>query len=165
MSSFVDSKHQKLSQDEIIAIAAKEIGGGHSAEQIKASLASECYNMKGVLIREGNTLFMVHPSPVQANIGIFRAINADTMPNYLKNCLTFTKAIGVAGFKQLITQFKEPSLLNIFSYVKRNQPFPNMGYNVKKTKDGQYQVVVNLGDTKQQGALPDQAPPQPQGAL
>ena len=164
MSSFVDSKHQKLTQDEIIAIAAKEIGGGHSAEQIKASLAAECYQMKGLLIREGNTLFMVHPSPVQATIGIFRAINADTIPNYMKNCVTFTKAIGVAGFKQLITQFKDPSLLNIFKYVKRNQPFKGMGYSVKKTDNGEYQVVVNLGDARK-GGLPDQAIPATQGGL
>lgn len=164
MSSFVDSKHQKLSQDEIIAIAAKEIGGGHSAEQIKASLAAECYQMRGILIREGNTLFMVHPSPVQANIGIFRAINADTVPNYMQNCVTFTKAIGVAGFKQLVTQFKDEALLNIFKYVKRHQPFKGMGYSVKKTDKGEYQVVVNLGQVKK-GALPDQAVPPPQGGL
>ena len=164
MSSLIDSKHQKLSQDEIIAIAAKEIGGKHTPEQIKASLMQETYQMKGLLIREGNTLFIVHPTPVQANIGVFRAINADTMPNYLKNSLLFTKAVGLAGFKQLITQFSEPSLLNIFKYIKRNPPFPNMGYNVKKTENGEYQVVVNLGDTKK-GGLPDKATPKTQGAL
>lgn len=164
MSSFVDSKHQKLSQDEIIAIAAKEIGGGHSAEQIKASLASEAYHMKGLMLREGNTIFIVHPSPVQATIGVFRAINADTIPNYMQNCVTFTKAIGMAGFKQLFTQFKEKSLLNIFKYVKRHQPFTGMGYNVKKTDDGQYQVIINLGNVRKAG-LPDQSAPPPQGGL
>ena len=66
MSSLIDSKHQKLSQDEIIAIAAKETGGKHTPEQIKASLMQETYQMKGLLIREGNTLFIVHPTPVQA---------------------------------------------------------------------------------------------------
>jgi hypothetical protein len=164
MSSFVDSKHQKLSQDELIAIAAKELGGKHSAEQIKASLASECYDMKGLLIREGNTLFIVHPAPQNAHIGVFRAINADTIPNYMQNCVVFTKAIGMAGFQQLMTHFKEPSLLNIFKYVKKHQPFRNMGYNVKPLKDGGYQVIINLGDV-QKGGLPDNAIPQTKGTI
>lgn len=164
MSSFVDSKHQKLSQDEIIAIAAKEIGGEHSAEQIKASLAAEAYQMKALMLREGNTIFVVHPSPVQATIGIFRAINADTIPNYMKNCVAFTKAIGMAGFKQLITQFKDKSLINIFKYVKRNQPFKGMGYSVKKTDNGEFQVVVNLGEAHK-GGLPNTAVHTPQGGL
>ena len=164
MSSFVDSKHQKLSQEEIIKIAAKELGGKYSAEQIKASLTVEAYQMKALMMREGNTIFVVHQSPTDGKIAQFRAINADTIPNYMQNCVMFTKAIGMAGFKQLFTQFKEKSLLNIFKYVKRHQPFTGMGYNVKKTDDGQYQVIINLGNVRKAG-LPDQSAPSPQGGL
>jgi hypothetical protein len=95
---------------------------------------------------------------------VFRALNADTMPNYLKNSLVFTKAVGLAGFKYIVTAFEEPSLLNIFKYVKRNQPFPGMGYAVQKLQDGRYKVTVNLGNTDT-GGLPDQAAPQAPGAL
>jgi len=165
MSSFVDSKTRKLSTEEIIAIAAKEIGGKYTPEQIKASLTAEAYEMKGLMLQEGNTIFVVHPSAQMRGVAVFRALNADTMPNYLKNSLVFTKAIGLAGFKYIVTTFEEPSLLNIFKYVKRNQPFPGMGYAVEKSKDGtKFRVTVNLGKTDA-GGLPDQGVPQPPGAL
>lgn len=164
MSSFVDSNTRKLSQEEIIAIAAKETGSKYTPEQIKASLSAEAYEMGGLMLQEGNTIFIIHPSAEMRGVGIFRALNADTMPNYLKNSLVFTKAVGLAGFKYIVTVFEEPSLLNIFKYVKRNQPFPGMGYAVQKTKEGQYKVTVNLGKTDA-GGLPDQSMPQAPGAL
>ena len=165
MSSLIDSKHQELSQDEIIAIAAKETGSKYSAEQIKASLLAEAHEMGAVMMREGNTIFIVHRSPERPDVAMFRALNADTLPNYLKNSLVFTKAIGLAGFQYIVTIFEEESLLNIFKYVKRNQPFPGMGYMAQKSKDGsRFRVTVNLGDTKS-GGLPDNASPQPPGAI
>jgi hypothetical protein len=165
MSSLIDSKHQELSQDEIIAIAAKETGSKYSAEQIKASLLAEAHEMGAVMMREGNTIFIVHRSPERPDVALFRALNADTLPNYLKNSLVFTKAVGLAGFKYIVTIFEEESLINIFKYVKRNQPFPGMGYAVQKSKDGRrFRVTVNLGDTKS-GGLPDNASPQAPGAL
>ena len=60
MSSFVDSKHQKLSQDEIINIAALETGGKYSSEQVKASLLAEAHQMGAIMIQEGNTIYVVH---------------------------------------------------------------------------------------------------------
>jgi len=165
MSSFVDSKHQQLSKDEIVAIAAKETGGKYTAEQVKASLMAEVADAGALVMQQGNTLFVLHRVPERPEAVVFRAINADTTPNYLKNCLTFTKAAGMMGLKYLITVFDDASLLNIFKYVKRNQPFKNMGYAVQKSQDGkQYKVTVNLGDTKT-GGLPDQSIPAPQGAL
>jgi len=164
VASFVNSKHQKLSQEEIIAIAAKETGGKYTAEQIKASLTAEAYEMKALIMREGNTLFVVHQAPTNGKIAQFRAINADTIPNYLHNSLIFTKAIGMAGFKVLITQFDDASLLGIFKYVKRHAPFPGMGYSAHKNSDGSYTVVVNLGES-QKGGLPDRAQPIDKGGL
>jgi hypothetical protein len=164
MSSLIDSNQQKLSQEEIITIAAKETGGKYTPEQVKASLSAEAYEMGGLMLQEGNTIFVIHPSAQMRGVGVFRAINADTMPNYLKNSLVFTKAVGLAGFRYIVTVFDEPSLLNIFKYVKRNQPFPGMGYAVQRTSDGQYKVTVNLGKTDA-GGLPDQAMPQAPGAL
>jgi hypothetical protein len=165
MSSFVDSRHQKLSQNEILAIAAKETGGKYTAEQVLASLLAEAHEMGAIMMQEGNTIFVVHRSPERPDVALFRALNADTIPNYLKNSLVFTKAIGLAGFQYIVTVFEEESLLNIFRYVKRNQPFPGMGYSAQKSKDGRrFKVTVNLGDTKA-GGLPDQANPQVPGAL
>jgi hypothetical protein len=165
MSSFVDSRHQELSQDEIIAIAAKETGSKYNAEQIKASLLAEAHEMGAIMMREGNTVFIVHRSPERPDVGLFRALNADTIPNFIKNSQVFIKAIGLAGFQYLVTIFEEESLLNIFRRGMRNPPFPRMGYAAQKSKDGRrFRVTVNLGDTKS-GGLPDKGSPQPPGAI
>ena len=164
MSSFVDSKHQKLSTEEIIGIAAKETGGKYSVDQIKASLTMETYQLKALVLQEGNTLFVIHQAKTNPKIAVFRALNADTMPNYLRNALVFTKAIGLVGFETLITQFDDGSLMSIFKYVKRHEPFPNMGYSYKKNAEGVYTVIVNLGDTNK-GGLPDNAQPNGNGNI
>lgn len=146
MTSFVDSKQRELSQDEIIEIAARETGGKYTAEQVKASLGAEAYELGALMLRQGNTIFVVHQDKSNPAVAVFRALNADTLPNYLKNCIEFTKAVGMMGFKYLVTQFHDESLLKIFEYVRRHQPFKNMGYEANRTVDGGYQVIVNLGD-------------------
>jgi hypothetical protein len=84
----------------------------------------------------------------------------------MRNCVAFTQAIGTAGFQYLVTEFEEKSLLNIFEYVRRNQPFPNMGYNAQKAKDRElYRVVINLGDTGKTGGLPQTLQKPGKGAL
>jgi len=148
MSSFVNSKHKKLSLKEIFAIAAKETGGRYTSEQIEASVGSEIHQYKALAIREGNTLFIVHTVPNQPTVAVFRALNADVIPNYLKNSVEFTKAIGLMGYKYLITKFEDKSLLNIFEYVRRNAPFDDMGYAVQQMPDKQYKVTVSLGNGK-----------------
>lgn len=156
MTSFVDSKQRELSQEEIIEIAARETGGKYTAEQIKASLTAEAYELGALMLRQGNTIFVVHQDKSNPTVALFRALNADTLPNYLKNCIEFTEAVGMMGFKYLITQFHDESLLKIFEYVRRHQPFKNMGYEVNRTVDGGYQVTVNLGDTPRTMAIQEQ---------
>jgi hypothetical protein len=97
---------------------------------------------------------------------MFRALNADTPANYLQNSLEFIKAAGLAGFSILVSQFKDPALLQLFKYISRKPPFPGMGYSVQKMRDGGYQVTVNLGTPKSAhgGTLPS-APKKAKGAL
>ena len=147
MSSFVDSKRKTISPQEIVKIAADKTGGKYTPEQIEASIAAEIHEAKSWVMREGNTLFVVHAIPDQPTIAVFRALNGDTIPNYLKNSVVFTKALGLAGFKYMVTRFLDKSLLNIFEYVRRQAPFENMGYAVQELKSGEYVVTVNLGDT------------------
>ena len=146
MSSFVDSKRKTISPKEIVKIAAKETGGKYTPEQIEASVAAELHEAKSWLMREGNTLFIMHAIPNQPTIAVFRALNGDTIPNYLKNSVMFTKAVGLAGFKYLVTRFSDKSLLNIFEYVRRHAPFENMGYAVQQLENGDYKVTVSLGN-------------------
>lgn len=108
------------------------------------------------MIRQGNTIFIVHQDKSNPVVAIFRAVNADILPNYLKNCIEFTKAVGLMGFKYMITQFYDASLLKIFEYIGRHMPFKNMGYQVNKTVDGGYQVIASLGDTPRVRAVEEQ---------
>ena len=147
MTSFVDSKQRELSQDEIIEIAARETGGEYTAEQVKASLGAEAYELGALMLREGNTIFVVHQDKSNPTVGLFRALNADTVKNYINNGVEFTKAVGMMGFKYLVTQFNDPALIRITEQVYKREPFKNMEYSVNKTVDGGYQVTVNLGDT------------------
>lgn len=165
MSSFVDSSKQMLEPDEIFAIAAKETGGKYTAEQIKASLTAEAIEMKGLTLREGNTIFVVHQIPEHPEMAIFRAINADTLDNYVKNSMTFTKAVAMAGFKFMVTQFEDKALLNIFKYISKHPPFPGMGYEAHTTKNGNYRVTINLGNPPERGGLPTDGKEPELGAL
>jgi hypothetical protein len=146
MPAFVDSKHKKISPEEIIAIAAEKTGGKYSVDQIKASVALEIHEAKSWVMQENNTLFIITAIPDQPTIAVFRALNGDTIPNYLKNSVLFTKAMGMAGFKYLVTRFSDKSLLNIFEYVRRHAPFENMGYAVQQLQNGDYKVTISLGN-------------------
>lgn len=147
MTSFVDSKKRELTQDEIIEIAARETGGEYTAEQVKASLGVEAYELGALMFREGNTIFVLHQDKTNPVVGLFRALNADTVKNYINNCVAFTKAVGMMGFKYLVTQFNDPALIRITEQVYKREPFKNMEYSINKTVDGGYRVTASLGDT------------------
>jgi hypothetical protein len=88
---------------------------------------------------------MINYDPKDKTRGLFRALNADTASNYINNSMTFIKAAGMAGFKMLISQFKDKAILNIFKYISRKPPLPGMSYDVQPMKDGGYQAVVYIG--------------------
>jgi hypothetical protein len=79
-------------------------------------------------------------------IGSFRALNADTAENFLQSSYQFVIDAYRAGFYQLVTKFKDQSLLNIFRIISNNPPNPGMGYEVRQEPDGQYLVTLQLGD-------------------
>jgi hypothetical protein len=163
MSSVVDSKHQELSNEEIIRIAAQETGSQYSPEQVIASVMAETHEGGAIMMREGNTLFIINKSSKDPSVGVFRALNADTAQNYLQNSIVFVEAAASTGFKTIVTTFYDESLLSIFKYISRNPPFPGMGYAAQRTEDGGFRVTVNLGGGEQ-GGLPN-ARLQPQGNI
>lgn len=140
----IDSKHQKLSPQEIISIAAQNTGSPYSPEQVKAALVAEVHKAGAILMQEGNTLFVIHRAANDPQVAVFRALNADTPENYLQNSVRFTKAMKIAKFKSMVTEFQDPSLLNIFKYIGKDQP-QGMGYQVQRLEDGSFRVIVNLG--------------------
>jgi hypothetical protein len=136
-----------LKPQEIILEASQHAGGEYSPEQVYASIIAETHMKDAILMRQGNTLFVVHKG--DHRMAVFRALNADTANNYLQNSVTFTKAMYMAGFDSMVSNFDNPALLKIFKYVSKNPPQEGMGFQAKKTKDGGYQVIVQLGKPRQ----------------
>ena len=140
-----DSKKKELSVEAILMIAAQQTKSRYSAQQVYASLVKEM-NMEGTSVyREGNTLFIMHHA--KGRIGVFRALNADTARNYLDNSYTFIQDAYKMGFDILVSDFEEPTIMNIFKGISRNPPQEGMGYRAEKTKRG-FRVTVKLGPAR-----------------
>ena len=141
----VDSKQEQLDIFQIATIATAQTKSEYSPDAVIASLIEELKQPDTYSILEGNTLFIIHKG--EGRNGMFRALNADIPANYLNNSLVFAKACYQLGFDYIVTQFKEPSLLNIFNYVEkyRDKVNPDMGFVSQKTDDGQFVVTVKLG--------------------
>jgi hypothetical protein len=138
----VDSKKKQLGEQAILMVAAEETKSKHSAAQIFAALVGEM-NMRGVSsYRAGNTLFLIHHA--KDRVGFFRALNADTARNYLENSYEFIQAAYKMGFDTLVTEFEDPTIINIFKAISRNPPRDQMGYKAEKTNRG-FRVTVKLG--------------------
>lgn len=141
----VDSTTKKLTVPEIIAVATKETSSEYPPASVLASVYEEMKQPQTYTIMEGNTLFIIHKG--EGRNGMFRALNADVPANYLNNCLIFSGAAYKLGFDSLITQFKDPSLLNIFKFVEKNRQKvnPDMGFVAQQAENGDYIVTVKLG--------------------
>ena len=97
------------------------------------------YWLQALRYRDGKTI-------TQAFVRNVRNFADNVLSSSNEKRVVVTKAIGLAGFKTIITQFSDKSLLNIFHYVKRHAPFPHMGFKIQKADNGEYIVTVNLGD-------------------
>jgi hypothetical protein len=138
----VDSNKKKLGEQAILMIAAQETKSPHPASAIYAAMVKEM-NMPGVsVVREGNTLFIVHVA--EGRVGFFRALNADTARNYLESSYAFIQGAYKMGFDTLVSDFEDPTIMNIFKAISRNPPQEGMGYKAERTKRG-FRVTVKLG--------------------
>jgi hypothetical protein len=138
----VDSNKKKLGEQAIMMIAAQETKSPHPASAIYAAMVKEM-NMPGVtVVREGNTLFVLHVA--EGRVGFFRALNADTARNYLESSYAFIQAAYKMGFDTLVSDFEDPTIMNIFKAISRNPPQEGMGYKAERTKTG-FRVTVKLG--------------------
>jgi hypothetical protein len=138
----VDSKKKQLGEQAILMIAAQETKSPHPASTVYAALVKEM-NMEGAsTVREGNTLFVVHKAG--GRVGVFRALNADTARNYLESSYAFIQAAYKMGFDTLVSEFEDPTIMNIFKAISRNPPQEGMGYKAERTKTG-FRVTVKLG--------------------
>lgn len=142
----VDSKKKQLGEQAILLIAAEETKSKYSAAQVYAAIVKEM-NLRGTTVyKAGNTLFIMHHA--KGRVGTFRALNADTARNYLENSYEFIQAAYKMGFDTLMTEFEDPTIINIFKAISRNPPQEQMGYRAERTKGG-YRVTVKLGPKRE----------------
>ena len=152
MTVVVDSKHQELDNDEIISIAAQDTGSPYSPEQVKASLVAETHQLGAIIMRQGNTLYVVHKNPNNPKAAFFRALNADTAKNYIENTAMFLKAIHATGIETLMTQFQNPTLLTVVRALEKKKPIPTMQLpEITQVDDNTIQVTIELGSKKKGG--------------
>lgn len=144
----VDSKKKQLKDEAVFMVAAQETKSKHPAAAVLAALVEEANQPGSTLYRAGNTIFIMHHA--KDRIGVFRALNADTARNYLENCYEWVQAAYKMGFDTMVTNFEDPTILNIFKAISRNPPQEGMGYKAMKTDQG-YQVTLKLGP-KREGA-------------
>jgi hypothetical protein len=138
----VDSKKKELGQEAIMMIAAQETKSPYPASSVYAAMIKEM-NMPGTsIVRDGNTLFVIHNA--KGRVGIFRALNADTARNYLENSYSFIQGAYKMGFDVLVSDFQDPTIMNIFKAISRNPPQEGMGYRAEKTNTG-FRVTLKLG--------------------
>lgn len=142
----VDSNQKMLTVGEIIQEAAQSTGVNRPFEEVVQILQLELTLPNIWKCREGNTLFIVHKS-AKPGFGYFRALNADTAQNYVANSRKFIASAYKVGFDYLVTQFEDPTVLNIFKIIGRDKP-ADMGYKAQRTNTGGYQVTVKLGKSR-----------------
>jgi uridylate kinase len=148
MSAVIDSKMQMLDEDEIIGISAQETNSPYSPEQIKAAILAETAELGALIIREGNTFFIIDPTN-NPDIVMFRALNADTIQNYINNIVKVVKTLSKKGVKLLVIDFKDETILRLLKTIANgagNSGFgsPGTGYEVRRTSEGGYRAVVKI---------------------
>jgi hypothetical protein len=142
----VDSKKQKLTDQAVLMIAAKETKSKYPAATVFAALVKEM-GLKGTsTFRAGNTIFIMHHA--RGRVGTFRALNADTARNYLENSYEWVQAAYKMGFDTLVTDFEDPTIINVFKAISRRPPQEGMGYRAEKTSQG-YRVTLKLGPKRE----------------
>jgi hypothetical protein len=141
----VNSKNNKLNSGQIIGIFLQSTKQPHPPEVMMPAILDEL-NQPNVKVKQfGNTLFEVHAG--KDGQGFFKALNADTGPNFVENSKLFCVwAKRVLGFKVLVTEYTDPSLDRLFKLISMNPPMPGMGYQVFRAQDGRTRVALNLGE-------------------
>ena len=146
----VDSKEQQLKIGDIIRIAGFQTDSPYDTKELTLRLVLEMSDPRVTHMIYGNTLFIIDKG--KGRNGYMRALNADTAQNFLESGKRFAEVAYALGFDVLVTQFSQPSFLQIFREIAKNPPRPNMGYKVRETRNGKYQVTFALGPRREGSA-------------
>lgn len=146
MVQMVDSDERLLNSQEIVQIALENTKSKYSPQVAYAAILDEMSQKNSLVFQYGNTLFSVLKG--RDRIGFFKALNADTAPNFVDNSKKFVKWAYETGFDGLVTQFSDPAILQVFKAISKKPPMQGMGYKAMKTQDGGFKVVLQLGQPR-----------------
>jgi hypothetical protein len=153
MSALVNSKMEMLNEDELLAVAAQETGSSYSPEQIKASLLAETYEGGALLIREGNTLFVIKETN-NPDVLTVRPINADAIENFIENIIMLMEMQVEKGIPYAVVDFTDERILTLLkSIVAKASNRIKVSYSVKQSDTGMYRAIFKLSNL---GNLPTQ---------
>ena len=145
MPGEIDSKQQELNVEQIVKIATQNTKSQYSPEQVYASVLAEMKEAGAIVMRQGNTLFVIHNGE-QEGSAMFRALNGDTPQNFIENSKIWIKAIQMAGYNLLVTQYEDPAISNLLRMVQRTgQQYydPSTQLEITKLEDGKtFQAVI-----------------------
>ena len=134
---------------EIIRAAAPSQAPDVPVDQVVQSVLAELQAPDTIWEVIGKTLFIAHPSPEAPTGAMFRVLNADTPQNYISATYQFFQRLKGEGIRVLVTQFKDPSIINIAKGVdKLYHKDAAMGFQVQKTSDGGFQMTIDLGSAQ-----------------
>jgi len=77
------------------------------------------------------------------------AMNVDTPRNFIENVKKFINSAYLLGFDNLVTIFKQPELIQVFRIIAKNPPRPEMGYELKENRNGEYVANFKLGPLRE----------------
>lgn len=146
MPSLVDSKQQMLDVGRVVMIASYHTKSSVPPNLVAMSILLELQQPGTINEQIGNTIFIAHPSKLQGKY-VFRALNADTVENYVENAKQFIYKMRDLGATELSAQFSDKRLLRFVKLVAESmiqEDGAPLGYRTYQNKDGEYLVAITL---------------------
>lgn len=143
----VDSKQKVVSLTELIVASNQAQETGFPPQQAVLMAVAEMSMPVNEHMRFGNTLFIINKG--QGRNGYMSAMNIDTPRNFIENVKKFIDSAYLLGFDNLVTIFKQPELIQVFRIIAKNPPRPEMGYELKENRNGDYVANFKLGPSRE----------------
>lgn len=143
----VDSNKEMLGLTDIILESNRAQNTGRDPRQAVMMAVAEMSMPSTKHMRFGNTIFIINKG-IGRN-GYMSAMNVDTPKNFVENVRRFIDSAYLLGFDNLVTIFEQEELIQVFRIIAKNQPRPDMGYEIKINKEGQYIANFKLGPSRE----------------
>lgn len=145
----VDSKKNMVGLTELIISSNEAQQTNYTPQQAVFMAVAEMSMPINKHMRFGNTLFIINKG--EGRNGYMSAMNIDTPRNFVENVKRFIDSAYLLGFDNLVTIFKQEELIQVFRIIAKNPPRPEMGYEIKINRNGDYVANFKLGPSREGG--------------